>query len=426
MTLKNNNIDESRKYTIIVLFIYLSIFLNSFVFFTEPFEFYLGYVIFIVLLPGYIIKYGFNGNLFFIFFTLLVTGLFNVFLGNNTTALFFKVYTGLTLAYFFYYYVIVDFNYDVEKLFGWYLKGAYIVAIIGIVQFVSFQIGFLPGYDFWWILNKWGVAHGGLFGIRINSVLAEPAHLATIMSAAFFVSVYNLLQKETFIISRFQSIIIILVYLLSFSSLGQTGIFLTFILLAMNFGIVRYVLILIPAGIILFNTLYDNVVDFKTRLDGLTALFSGEKFKLGKTHGSSFILYNNYTVAMKNFQTNFVFGTGIGSHQVAFDKYSLAKGIKVYGFSSNSADANSMLLRLISETGLFGVIIFVFIIFKFYVRRDIYRESFHWIVSNAILVMILLNLFRQGHYFLNGFPFFVILYCMNHYSYKERFEPVKL
>lgn len=423
---KTNNIEDSRWHSIIVLFIYLSIFVNSIVFFKEPFEFYLGYLVFIVLLPGYVIKYGFNGNLFFIFFTLLITGLVNVFLGNNTTVLFFKVYTGLTLAYFFYYYVIVDFNYNIEKLFGWYLKGSYIAALIGIFQFVSFQIGFTPGYNFKWIFNKWSLASGGTFGLRINSVFAEPTHLGTVLSAAFFVSVYNLLRKETFVLTRFQGLVIIVVYLLSFSSLGQTGIFLTFIFLAINFGIVRYVLILIPAAIILFNTLYDNVVDFKTRLDGLTALFGGGKFKLGTTHGSSFILYNNYTVALENFKTNFVFGTGIGSHTVAFDKYSLAKNFKVYGFNLNSADANSMLLRLISETGLFGVIIFVFIIFKYYVRRDIYRESFHWIVSNALLVMILLNLFRQGHYFLNGFPFFVILYCMNHYSYKERFEAVKL
>jgi hypothetical protein len=33
--------------------------------------------------------------------------------------------------------------------------------------------------------------------------------------------------------------------------------------------------------------------------------------------------------------------------------------------------------------------------------------------------MILLNLFRQGHYFLNGFPFFVILYCYTGLSYEQ-------
>ena len=422
MSVNLNDISETRNYYITVIFIYLSVFINSFVFFKEPFEFYFGYIIFIILLPGFIIKYGFNGNLFFVFMILLVTGIVNVFLGNNTTALFFKVFTGLALSYFFYYYVVVDFNYDIERLFTWYLKGAYIVALIGILQFVSFKIGFTPGYNFRWIFNKWGFSPGGIFGIRVNSIFAEPTHLGTVLSAAFFVSVYNLLRKETFYLTRFQSIVIIIVYILSFSSLGQTGIFLTFLFLAINFGLVRYVILLIPAAFVLFNSLYNNVSDFKSRFDGLIHLFSGEDFKLGETHGSAFILYNNYRVAIENFKTNFVFGTGIGSHPVAFEKFSIASHIKIWGFNLNSADANSMLLRLISETGLFGVCIFLFIVFRFFVRRQENNESFHWLVSNAILVMILLNLFRQGHYFLNGFPFFVMLYVFNYYSYQNFLE----
>src|SRR5690606_29878262 len=122
---------SGRKGFWIVLFIYLSIFINSYVFFTSPFEFYFGYLIYIVLLPVFIFRYGFNRNLFFIFLTLLITGLLNIVLGNNTAALFFKVFTGLTLSYFFYYYVVLEFNYNIEQLFKWYMKGSYIAALIG-------------------------------------------------------------------------------------------------------------------------------------------------------------------------------------------------------------------------------------------------------------------------------------------------------
>ncbi|MCB0410712.1 MAG: hypothetical protein KDD29_10870, partial [Flavobacteriales bacterium] len=135
-----------------------------------------------------------------------------------------------------------------------------------------------------------------------------------------------------------------------------------------------------------------------------------------------FILYNNYIIATKNFKENPLFGTGLGSHPIAFEKYSIAKHIKVHGFNLNSADANSMLLRLISETGLFGVIIMFYIIIKFYIKRDEEYETNHWLISNGILIMILLNLFRQGHYFLNGFPFFVLLYVYNYFDYQKLFE----
>ncbi|MGZ3899736.1 MAG: hypothetical protein ACXVNM_12865 [Bacteroidia bacterium] len=423
MIIEGPSIQVTRSNFWIIVFIYLSIFINSIVFFKEPFEFYFGYLIYIVLLPGFISKYGLNRSLFFIFLVLLITGIANVALNNNTFTLFFKVFTGLMLSYFFYYYVILEFNSNVDQLFKWYLKGAYIAAIIGLIQFISYQIGFELGYNYNWILNKWGVVKGGNFGIRINSIFGEPTHLGAVMAGAFFISLYNVIRKETYFLSKFQSVVIIVVYILSFSGLGQAGIFLSLIFLSISFGFIRYIFILIPVGIVLFNILYNNVSDFRERYQSTVDLFSNGKFVLGKTHGSSFILFNNYNVALENFKTNFLFGTGIGSHPVAFEKYSLAKEIKVYGFNLNSADANSMLLRLISETGLFGVLIFLVIIFKCYVRRDAENETYHWLISNAILIMILLNLFRQGHYFLNGFPFFVLLYYFNwasHVKYLQK------
>jgi hypothetical protein len=413
-------IERSRKNFWIVVFIYLSIFISSYVFFKQPFEFYIGYLIYIVLLPGFIFRFGFSKNLFFIFLTLFIVGIINILVGNNSAAQFFKVFTGLFLSYFFYYYVVLELECNVEQLFKWYLKGAYFAALIGLFQFVSFRIGFIPGAKLFSLFNKWGYATGGNFGLRINSVFSEPTHLAAVLSAAFFVSLYNLIGRQHYYLSKFQSISIVLVYGLSLSGLGQIGIFLSFILLAISFGLVRYIALLIPIVVLSFNFLYRNVGEFRERLDGIFDLFiNNENFELGKTHGSSFILYNNYRVAMENFKGNFLFGTGIGSHPTAFEKYSIAKDIAVWGFNLNSADANSMLLRLISETGVFGVLIFLIIIIKCYVKRDVNNLSYHWLISNGILIMILLNLFRQGHYFLNGFPFFVILYYFNALSYKE-------
>jgi hypothetical protein len=414
------------KYYLVVIFIYLSIFINSFIFFREPVEFYFGYLIYILLLPVFFRRYTLSRDLFIIFLILFITGIVNIAINNNTSAQFFKVFIGLALSYFFYYFVIVDFNYDIERLFKWYLKGAYLAALIGVIQFASFQMDFTPGYNYSSILNKWSLALGGNFGIRINSIFAEPTHLGTVLSAAFFVSAYNLIRKETYYLSRFQSLVIVLIYILSFSGLGQAGILVTLLFLAVSFGLFRYILIFIPLGILVFSLMYNNSRDFKERLDSLVDLFGEGKFVLGKTHGSSFVLYNNFVVATENFKSNFVFGTGIGSHPTAFEKYSTGKAIKAAGFNINSSDANSMLLRIISETGLFGVFIFLYLVIKCYVQRDPDNESFHWLVSNSILIMILLNLFRQGHYFLNGFPFFVLLYIYNGIAYKQYLENLEI
>jgi hypothetical protein len=421
-------IERSRKHFWIVIGIYFSIFINSYVFFKLPFEMYVGYLIFILLLPGFFIRFKLDKNLILILLTLFITGLISVYTNHNTFAQFVKVFGSILLTYTFYYFAILELEINVEILFKWYLKGAYYASIIGVIQFISFLFDFKYGYrlNLLFKLNKWGVTTGGAFGIRINSIYPEPSHLGSALSAAFFIAVYNLLTKTPFYLSKLQSIIIISVYVLSFSSLGQTGIFLTFILLGISYGLARYLVVLVPLFVFGFNFLYNNVLEFRERYEGLITMFTNGKFKLGKTHGSSFILYNNYTVALKNFKTNFLFGTGLGSHPFAFEKYSLARQFKIYGFNLNSADANSMFLRLMSETGLFGLTVFFILMYKGYIKRNDLYLSYHWLVSNAILVMILLNLFRQGNYYLFGFPFFLFLYYFNSLSYKKYVQEQQL
>lgn len=46
-----SEIKDLRKYYIVTFLIYISVFINSYVFFKEPFEFYLGYVILLAMLP---------------------------------------------------------------------------------------------------------------------------------------------------------------------------------------------------------------------------------------------------------------------------------------------------------------------------------------------------------------------------------------
>ncbi len=421
-SLAKDHLIKDRKYYVIVIFIYISVFINSYIFFKDPFEFYIGYLIYLVLLPAFIGRHRPPFKLIGIFIILFISGLFNISIGNNTPQLFFKVFTGILLSYLFYYYVIVEFRFNLEQLFKWYLKGSYIVSVIGIIQFISFQLDFELGYNYSWIFNKWGLIKGGNFGLRVNSVFGEPTYLAATLSASFFVSVLNFVRKEVYFLTRFQSMVIILVYFLSFSGLGQVGVFLSIILLGISLGFLRYIFVIAPLGALLFSFLYSSSKDFSERFDSTVEIFTTEKFVLGKTHGSSFILYNNFVVATENFKSNFMFGSGVGSHPVAFEKFSTAKNIRVAGFSNNSADANSMLLRLLSETGLFGTLLFLYVTFKCYVRRNEQYDDYHWILSNSILIMILLSLFRQGHYFLNGFPFFMIMYYYNYASYKSYIE----
>lgn len=414
---------EGRINKIIVFFIYISVFVNSIVLIKDPFEFYIGYLVFLLLLPVFLMRYGIPSILTVIFSVLLVSGIINIILGYNTAGLFLKIFTGAFFSYLFYYYVIIESKYNIEKLFQLYLKGCYIVSLIGLIQFLSFHVGFKPGYDYMWLLNKWGYYSGGDFGMRVNSIFGEPTYLGACVSAGMFVSLYNLIVKKPYYLNKIKSAVILVTYILSASGLAYVAFFLAIIFLLINFGLIRYVLVFVPILFGAFYYAYNNVSEFRERYDSTIDIFSAGKFEIGKTHGSSIILYNNYRVAKENFSRNWLFGTGLGSHSIAFEKYSIMKNEKIEGFNQNGADASSMLLRLISETGLFGSGLMLLLTFRCFVARSQTISSqipeYYWLISGGIMIMILVNLFRQGHYFLNGFPFFVWMYYYNYVNYKE-------
>lgn len=420
--------------------IFLNLFFNGYVLFEKqlPFEFYVGYAPLIVLLFIFIAKYKFPRETLYLLLPLLIAGILNIYIGNDTFKNFFKIYVNLAVNIIFYRYVITYYEYDIKRIFQLYMKFAFIVAALGLFQWVSYLVGFKYGYNWKYLLplNKWMVNIGGI-GIRINSTLSEPSYFGTIMAPAFFMSFYELVFNRDKFLSRQKSLIIVVAYILSFSSLAFLGVFLAVIFIAANFGLIRYVLVAVPLVFVLYFVAYNNSKDFKSRVDGMKALFidhivekelSGEMKSaarlyrvskvLPKIHGSSFVLYNNYHVAIENFKQNPLFGSGLGSHELAFKKYKLNYLMAgIYEF--NSADANSMLLRTISEMGLMGVIFIFLFLFTFYVSKNIgsNEDDDYWLISNALLILIIIQLLRQGNYTFSGFILYGWMYYFNRINY---------
>ncbi|MCC6600474.1 MAG: hypothetical protein IT223_07340 [Crocinitomicaceae bacterium] len=383
--------------------------MSSYIFFKEPFEAYISYLAFLLLFPFFFMRYGVPKYHVLLFLPLFISGLVYCAIGFNTYNQFFKVFIGFFSSVLFYHYVIQLFDFNLRLLFRYYMLGCVIVSIIGLFQLASYTVGFGPGYNFTWVFNKWSVTQGGL-GIRINSIFSEPAYFAAVVAPAFFVSIYNLSGKNPLFITQRQSIIIAATYLLTFSSVGILGIFITIILLLINLGFLRYSLVFIPLLSFTFTYSYNNVPEFTDRWDGTFEIFSTGNYKSYDIHGSSFVLYNNYHVALENIKAHPFFGTGLGSHPAAFDIYSLTKLENAVNIEFNKMDANSMLLRLTSETGIYGLFVILNLLFRCWVFKQRAHEREAWVMSNAIVLMFLLFLLRQGHYFINGFPFFLWMY----------------
>jgi hypothetical protein len=318
----------------------------------------------------------------------------------------------------FYHYVVQSFDFDIREIYGYYMTSAYIVTLLGVFQLVSYTVGFTPGYNWKFILNKWGPTYGGL-GLRMNSVLSEPAYYAAVLAPAFFTALYNVTRRDPLYMSKFQNLIIVLVFPLTFSSLGILAIFLATILLLINFGFFRYFFVFLPILILSFNYAHNNVDEFRDRWDGTFEIYTTENIYDYDIHGSSFVLYNNSHVAWENFQRNPIFGTGLGSHPTAFDKYTLTNIEGAVQIDFNKMDANSMFLRLMSETGLYGLSIMILLLFRCWIFKAGAMDDATWVISNSLALIIIIYLLRQGHYFLNGFPLFLWLFYYLHVENKR-------
>jgi hypothetical protein len=392
-----------------VFLIFSHLFMAALVIFKTPFEFYFGYVTYFAL-PVMAGRYGLPRTEILLFLPLFILGALYCEIGLNNYGQLIKIVIGFFLSVAFFNYIVKAYDYNVSELFRLYLKGAFIVSIVGIVQVVSYRVGFSPGYNFGWLFNKWGVIKAE-DGIRMNSFFSEPSYYSSVMAPAFFVALYNLFnRKKMLFISMLQSLIIIVAYPLTKSGVGMIGIAVAVLLLLINSGFFRYGLFVAPIAYYAFMYSYNNVAEFKDRVDGTFEIYDTGDVTSYDINGSSFVLYNHTHIATENFKANPLFGTGLGSHASAFDRYSYTNLEETVDIEFNKADANSMALRLMSETGLVGLIFFAFFLFSNWVLSWRSPEPEIWVISNACFLIIVLQLLRQGNYFYCGFPFFIWIY----------------
>ena len=79
----------------ITLLIFISVFVSSITFFNSPFEGYLHYIIFLILLPGFYARFGVPKTPLKLLFIPLVLGILQIYSGNNTWAGFMKIFIGV-------------------------------------------------------------------------------------------------------------------------------------------------------------------------------------------------------------------------------------------------------------------------------------------------------------------------------------------
>ncbi len=376
-----------------------------------PIDLRMSYFVVIPVLLLLVLKSAYlNKFFFFTFIIVILSSLFNILIGKDTFILLMKQVVGISITSIMFYLLIIVNKYNVKRLFRIYLNIAFLVALIGLIQEISYLLGFRGGYDFSYIIPLWKFSLSATGFLRINSIMGESASFCYAMMPAFFVSIASFSRTNFKFIKKWKSLVIILSTFFSFSTVGYIGIIFSLGLLFYNYGKIRRLIMGATAVFAFIFLLYTTVGDFRIRVDDSISVIAGETY-LETTNASTFAFLSNALVAYESFKDSPVFGSGLGSHEISYNRYigEVLDVDKVIMFL-NVQDANSLFLRLLSETGLFGILLVFLFILKFRVLKKNDRSGYLWLISNAILAMFLIRLLRQGHYFIGGFFFFFWLY----------------
>jgi len=342
---------------------------------------------------------------------------------------FLKQVLGIIFSASSYYIVFKLANLNLRYLFERYRFFAFLAAGFAIIEEGLHLVGLLIRPDFL-----------GSFGLyRVGGLSGEPYNLAMVLLPAIFFMFLTYLSRfkevnNNWITSLTQNAIILAAFFLTFSSTGYTGLFISFILIAIHTGFLSFKstrILFFPVFMtivyFLFNFLSTSDKNFERKLDeGLWFFQTEENISIKdytRFNSSSFALISNYQIATEGFKENPIFGVGLGNYELLyhqkFDKLFGSDFELRYG-KSNFNDANSMFLRLLAETGIWGTSVFLIFLIYFMIKRFSFQNinDFYLIaINHAVLVLFIIRLMRCGNYISDGAFFFILFY---YYTYKIR------
>lgn len=256
---------------------------------------------------------------------------------------------------------------------------------IGLWQFLAYNVFHLsPLADFSFLNSLLGGEvwrDPGYMGTlhRINSINAEPAHFAQFLGVGAGVALLRLgFMGRSFraalepVVPRWAALLILGGILVSTSLIG----YMILVVTILSLGLLQwrpkpkawltggFTLLLCCAAIwMAFHMTPASEDGILARLQALPLVLSAAGDLAGDIPAnalSHLALSTNIMVAMSNLQSNLLCGAGLGSHPLAYVALmppSVADNPHL--FMLNADDAASLLLRLLSETGLVGAVAYI-------------------------------------------------------------------
>ena len=321
-------------------------------------------------------------------------------------------YVLLTLYILIYYSLLSQQKANIEGLFIVYLKVAKVVGLLGFIELCAYAATHIDIFSFtlWAKTNTEVASHI----IRVHAILAEGGYYGTILSP--FIA-YIILYKDKFhVYKRWQLVIIFISLICSVSAIA----YLTFAvclatILYRKVGkglLLKVVSIAVLIGVIAFFASDSKQSESEKGFDGImlrfqqtaTALSSlNNIYVIESLNNSSYaLLANTYVATHAPLRWT---GTGLGTHKLNYHAV-YQSNRPLYGL--NDEDGYSLFNRLLSETGILGLLVYIVFLFKCRSKQSM--------INTCVLFYLLGTFIRGGNYFVYGMIFYNMLY---YFSYKE-------
>lgn len=364
---------------------------------------YLGIIfLFFVFIYKKIILHR-NEIVLFIF--LILHGVFSITLMNNSPTLFVKQLLAIIFC-FTCFSSIID-GCDITEIFHKYWISAILMSCFGIVEVgLAFVHKIVPPF---FIFSKLG---SGIRFIWLASLCREPSFLGYYLAPAVAAILMKIIctdevnKEELNYIKAIPSVLILFAMFMTFSTTAYIGIVTALVIGWLSRKINFSKLLLIFAILIGVVLIYNLIPDIRERIYDLFALFSNDgRAGNNVTNLSSFTFYSNFVVSIRGFLDSFGMGNGLGSYPLIYEKFNIG-GWNGTNIMLNSNDGNSMLFRIITELGIFGIAFIVLFLVKYFPNKN----NKYYIYSCSMLTLFIMLLIRQGNYTHGGIILFVCLY----------------
>lgn len=382
-------------------YVYISTLLGVF---SEMFAIHLGATIFLsylVMLSNLLLIWAFLSPLivpkwlsWFVLF-LLASGTIGIYRGTDTPLLVAKQVAAISLsALYFANFFHMEGN-RVNRAWSGYTKIAYWLTLVALLM---------------WPIQCL-IEHKV---VRLHGLTTEPSAYCVLTLPAYYWYAYQWHSRGR---HRKEVLWITLGVALSVSSTGYIAVAFGFLLL---FGRrVTGLLIAVIMACGLAAGLYAVSPDVRLRVDDtFGALINND---VSGTNLSTFALITNMFVTERVLAVHPILGNGLGSHVLSNKKFIQdVPGIdliEAVGWDSgaNVEDASSLTLRALSETGLLGFVGILWFILHFRVSGDNDRAA----ICSAILTVFLQKLLRGGGYSNPEQFFFIMVYMLNYWQFKQ-------